>query len=86
MGGADRPSHVFRQGAKSGIFILEVLEGGAAAKVGRLRTGDRILKVLVLAALCMWGVLGCVCVRAIIGDLPVGYHSDVAAVHWHVCS
>ena len=45
MGGTDRPQHVFRQGDKPGVFILKILEEGAAAKVGKLRTGDRILKV-----------------------------------------
>ena len=45
MGGIDRPQHVFRQGDKPGIFILQILEGSAAAKVGRLRPGDRILRV-----------------------------------------
>jgi hypothetical protein len=45
MGGSERPHHVFRQGDKPGIFILMVTANGAAAKSGRLRTGDRILKV-----------------------------------------
>lgn len=47
MGGFDRPQHVFRQGDKPGIFILKILEGGAAEKIGKLRAGDRILKVIV---------------------------------------
>lgn len=46
MGGIDRPQHVFRQGDKSGVFILHILEESAAAKVGRLKPGDRILQVL----------------------------------------
>ncbi|CAI8048202.1 Protein scribble homolog [Geodia barretti] len=45
MGGNERPFHVFRQGDKPGIFILMVTPDGAAAKTGKLRTGDRILKV-----------------------------------------
>lgn len=47
MGGMDRPQHVFRQGDKSGVFILQILEEGAAAKVGKLRAGDRIIQVCV---------------------------------------
>ena len=46
MGGADRPKHIFRQGDRPGIFILEVLSDGAAALCGKLKSGDRILKVL----------------------------------------
>ena len=46
MGGADRPKHIFRQGDRPGIFILEVLPDGAAALCGKLKSGDRILKVL----------------------------------------
>ena len=45
MGGADRPKHIFRQGDRPGMFILEVLPEGAAALTGKLRSGDRILKV-----------------------------------------
>ena len=45
MGGVDRPQHVFRQGDKPGVFILQILEGSAAARVGKLRPGDRILQV-----------------------------------------
>ena len=45
MGGVDRPKHIFRQGDRPGMFILEVLAEGAAAKSGKLRSGDRILKV-----------------------------------------
>lgn len=45
MGGVDRPKHVFRQGDKPGIFILQVLCDGAADKCGRLRSGDRLLRV-----------------------------------------
>lgn len=45
MGGIDRPQHVFRQGDKPGILVLQVMEGGAAARVGRLKVGDRILQV-----------------------------------------
>ena len=48
MGGVDRPQHVFRQGDKPGVFILQILEDSAAAKVGRLRAGDRILQVCIL--------------------------------------
>ena len=45
MGGADRPKHIFRQGDRPGIFILEILPDGAAALCGKLKSGDRILKV-----------------------------------------
>lgn len=45
MGGADRPGHVFRQGDKPGIFILMVTPDGAAYAVGKLKPGDRILRV-----------------------------------------
>ncbi len=45
MGGIDRPQHVFRQGDKPGVFILQILEDSVAAKVGRLKAGDRILQV-----------------------------------------
>lgn len=45
MGGADHPHHVFRQGDKPGVFILQILEGSAAAKVDKLKAGDRILQV-----------------------------------------
>jgi C-terminal processing protease CtpA/Prc len=45
MGGRDHPLHVFRQGDKPGIFILQLMEESAAAKVGRLKLGDRILQV-----------------------------------------
>ena len=45
MGGVDRPQHVFRQGDKPGIFILQILKESAADKVGKLRAGDRILQV-----------------------------------------
>lgn len=45
MGGSDRPTHVFRQGDKPGIFIREVIPGGMAANSGKLRTGDRILSI-----------------------------------------
>ena len=49
MGGADRPKHIFRQGDRPGIFILEVLPDGAAALCGKFKSGDRILKVLYLS-------------------------------------
>lgn len=45
MGGSDRPQHIFRQGDKPGIFIRDVIAGGAAANSGRIRIGDRILSV-----------------------------------------
>lgn len=45
MGGIDHPLHVFRQGDKPGIFILQILEESAASKVGKLWPGDRILQV-----------------------------------------
>lgn len=45
MGGTDRPQHILRQGDKPGVFILKVLEEGAAFKVNKLRVGDRILEV-----------------------------------------
>ena len=45
MGGMDRRHHVFRQGDTPGVFILQVLEKSAAAKTGKLRTGDRIVQV-----------------------------------------
>lgn len=45
MGGADRAGHVFRQGDKPGIFILMVTPDGAAYAVGKLKPGDRILRV-----------------------------------------
>lgn len=47
MGGVDHPQHVFRQGDKPGIFILQLLEESAAAKVRKLKPGDRILQVFV---------------------------------------
>lgn len=46
MGGSDRLWHVFRQGDKPGIFILRIMEGSAAAQNGKLKQGDRILKVV----------------------------------------
>ncbi len=45
MGGMDRPHHVFSQGDKPGVFILCVVEDGAAARAGKLKAGDRILQV-----------------------------------------
>lgn len=45
MGGTDRQTHLFRQGDKPGIFILQVIPDGAAAECGKLRSGDRILRV-----------------------------------------
>lgn len=47
MGGVDHPQHVFRQGDKPGVFILQILERSAAFKVGKLQLGDRILQVRV---------------------------------------
>ena len=45
MGGINHPQHVFRQGDKPGIFILQMMKESAVAKIGRLRQGDRIIQV-----------------------------------------
>ena len=45
MGGTDRPQHVFRQGDKPGVFILQILKDSVADRIKKLRTGDRILQV-----------------------------------------
>ena len=51
MGGIDRPQHVFRQGDKPGVFILQIVNESAADKVGKLRAGDRILQVCFIEVL-----------------------------------
>lgn len=61
MGGVDRPQHVFRQGDKSGVFILHILEGSPASKVGKLRAGDRILQVGMSVSLYICVHSQCVC-------------------------
>lgn len=45
MGGTDRPTHIFRQGDKPGLFVIAVVPGGVAEKCGKIRCGDRILAV-----------------------------------------